>query len=131
MRSVFTIEGVRYAAFMAFVVFLAGAQAFASVENTSLGIGMYWAASTMTTVGYGDVTPKTTAGRIIAVVVMMVGIGFVAVVTGAVAQRFVATEETVTTGDESISQAQVITHAKLDVLAERLDRLEALMSKSD
>ena len=40
MRSVFTIEGVRYAAFMAFVVFLAGAQAFASVENTSLGIGV-------------------------------------------------------------------------------------------
>jgi voltage-gated potassium channel len=127
VRSVFTIDGVRYAALLAFVVFLSGAQAFASVENKSLGVGMYWAISTMTTVGYGDVTPKTSAGRIIAAAVMLVGIGFIAIVTGAIAQRFITTEPTVTKGDESISQAQAITHAKLDELASRMDRLEQLL----
>ena len=131
MRSVFTIEGVRYAAFLAFVVFLGGAEAFATVENKSLGIGMYWAISTMTTVGYGDVTPHTTAGRIIAAAVMLVGIGFVAVVTGAIAQRFIATEGTVTKGAELVSDEEVITHAKLDDLASRLDRLEALLAGQD
>jgi voltage-gated potassium channel len=129
MRSVFTIEGVRYAAVLAFVVFLAGAEAFATVENRSLGIGMYWAISTMTTVGYGDVVPHTTAGRIIASVVMLVGIGFVAVVTGAIAQRFIATEGTVIKEDELVSAGESVTHAKLDELASRLDRLEALLSR--
>jgi hypothetical protein len=55
---------------------------------------MYWSLTTMTTVGYGDVTPNTQAGRIVAVAVMLVGIGFVAIVTGAVAQRFNAPAET-------------------------------------
>jgi voltage-gated potassium channel len=131
MRSVFTIEGVRYAAFLAVVVLLGGAEAFATVENTSLGIGMYWAISTMTTVGYGDVTPHTTPGRIIAAVVMLVGIGFVAVVTGAIAQRFIATEGTVTKGAELVSGEEAVTHAKLDDLAARLDRLEALLLARD
>jgi voltage-gated potassium channel len=131
MRSVFTIEGVRYAAFLAFVVFLGGAEAFATVENRSLAIGMYWAISTMTTVGYGDVTPHTTAGRIIAAIVMLVGIGFVAVVTGAIAQRFIATEGTVTKGAEVISGEEAVTHAKLDDLAARLDRLEAFFVARD
>jgi voltage-gated potassium channel len=129
MRSVFTIEGVRYAAFLAFVVFLAGSQAFATVEDKSLGTGMYWAISTMTTVGYGDVVPHTTAGRIIASVVMLVGIGFVAVVTGAVAQRFIATEGTLIGQDELVSEPESITQAKLDDLASRLERLEALLSR--
>jgi voltage-gated potassium channel len=129
IRSVFTIEGVRYAALLALAVFLAGAQAFATVENTSLGVGMYWSISTMTTVGYGDVTPKTSAGRIIAAVVMLVGIGFIAIVTGAIAQRFITTEATVTKGDETISQAQAVTHAKLDDLASRMDRLEQALAR--
>ena len=45
-----------------------------SVVDT-LRDGVYWAVVTMTTVGYGDKTPKTTAGRIIAVVWMLAKIG--------------------------------------------------------
>jgi voltage-gated potassium channel len=44
----------------------------------------------MTTVGYGDIYPATTTGRLIGAGVMIVGIGFVAFLTAAVAQRFVA-----------------------------------------
>jgi hypothetical protein len=43
----------------------------------------------MTTVGYGDPSPHTTAVKIIAVIVMLVGIGFVALLTGALARTFV------------------------------------------
>jgi len=44
----------------------------------------------MTTVGYGDISPTTDAGHLIAVVVMVVGIGFRTTVIGAVAERFLA-----------------------------------------
>jgi voltage-gated potassium channel len=46
----------------------------------------------MTTVGYGDIAPKTSEGKIEAVMVMLIGIGTAALLIGAVAQHFVATE---------------------------------------
>jgi voltage-gated potassium channel len=54
----------------AFVV-LAGGIAFALAEKVSIWIGWYWAITTATTVGYGDVTPKTGAGHVVAVIVML------------------------------------------------------------
>lgn len=53
-----------------FIVF-AGGIAFALAEKISIWTGFYWSVTTATTVGYGDVTPKTTAGHVIAVVVML------------------------------------------------------------
>jgi voltage-gated potassium channel len=46
--------------------------------------GIYWAVVTLTTVGYGDVAPQTSLGRAVAVVVMMLGYGILAVPTGLV-----------------------------------------------
>jgi voltage-gated potassium channel len=48
-----------------------GAAAFSAVEHISFGLSLYWAVTTATTVGYGDVTPKTGAGHVIAVIVML------------------------------------------------------------
>lgn len=49
---------------------------------TSIPKGIYWAASTITTVGYGDMTPKTPLGQVIATLVMLVGYSVLAVPTG-------------------------------------------------
>ena len=89
VRRAFSMEGLRYAATLAFLTAIAGGAAFAAVENISVGDGIYWAVTTMSTVGYGDVTPKTTEGKVVAVVVMMIGIGTAALLIGAVAQQFV------------------------------------------
>src|SRR5277367_5345944 len=59
-------------------------------EYPNIFIGMWWAIQTVTTVGYGDVTPKAVAGRIVAAAVMLEGIAFVAIVTAAVTSTFVA-----------------------------------------
>jgi voltage-gated potassium channel len=53
-------------------------------------LGMWWAVQTVTTVGYGDVVPRTVLGRIVAAVVMLQGIAFIAVVTAAITSSFVA-----------------------------------------
>ena len=51
---------------------------------TSIPQGMYWAVVTMTTVGYGDVVPRTVLGRILATLVMILGYAIIAVPTGIV-----------------------------------------------
>lgn len=51
---------------------------------TSIPTAMYWAVTTMTTVGFGDITPKTDLGRLIASMMMMLGWGVLAVPTGIV-----------------------------------------------
>jgi voltage-gated potassium channel len=63
---------------------------------THYGDALWWAAETVTTVGYGDFYPVTPEGRMVAVVLMVIGIGLVGTVTAAVAAWFVrrtATEE--------------------------------------
>jgi voltage-gated potassium channel len=51
---------------------------------TSIPTGMYWAVVTITTVGYGDISPSTSLGRIIAGLVMILGYAIIAVPTGIV-----------------------------------------------
>jgi len=58
-------------------------------EFASLGVSLWWAVQTVTTVGYGDVTPRDTTGRLIGAVVMLAGIGFVTVVTATITAAFV------------------------------------------
>jgi voltage-gated potassium channel len=74
----------------AVVAVLAGGGAFAAVTpDTPFTTGVYWAITTASTVGYGDVTPKNPAGRIVAVLVMLTAIPMLAAVfallTGAAA----------------------------------------------
>jgi voltage-gated potassium channel len=54
---------------------------------TNLGNAFWWAVITITTVGYGDYTPVTTIGRIIAVMVMFSGIGIVVSLVTLLSQR--------------------------------------------
>jgi voltage-gated potassium channel len=122
-RGVFSLAGVRYAAVLAVLTAIAGAEAFASIEKVSRATGLYWAVSTMTTVGYGDLAPKTGAGRVIAMIVMLVGIGFVAIVTGAVAQRFIAPAE------EAAQMSRDELQDKLDALSRHLERIEAILAE--
>ncbi len=57
---------------------------------SSIPVGVYWAITTMTTVGFGDITPKTDLGRLIASVMMLLGWGTLAVPTGIVSAEFTA-----------------------------------------
>lgn len=57
---------------------------------TSIPVGIYWAITTMTTVGFGDITPHTDLGRVIASTMMLLGWGTLAVPTGIVSAEFSA-----------------------------------------
>ena len=61
---------------------------------TSIPTAVYWAITTMTTVGFGDITPKTDTGRLIASLMMLLGWGTLAVPTGIVTSEMTAQRRT-------------------------------------
>jgi voltage-gated potassium channel len=106
-------RGFRYLALVtAFLV--AGAGGVISLVDSSdipnVGTGMWWAIVTVTTVGYGDVYPHTVAGRIVGSLLMLVGIGFISLLTATIASSFVASDGAA--------------DARIDELLETVRRLE-------
>ncbi|HEX6361686.1 MAG TPA: ion transporter [Albitalea sp.] len=65
---------------------------------SNIPISMYWAITTMTTVGFGDITPKTDIGRMIASAMMLLGWGILAVPTGIVTAEMTAQRRAAGTG---------------------------------
>ncbi|HKG10445.1 MAG TPA: potassium channel family protein, partial [Gaiellaceae bacterium] len=74
-------------------VVLGGAAEYAAeTEFGTLWDGVWWAVVTVTTVGYGDLTPHTVGGRVVGIALMFVGISFLSLLTAAIASRFVREE---------------------------------------
>jgi voltage-gated potassium channel len=100
-------------------------------EYPSVGRGLWWAMQTVTTVGYGDVTPEHTSGRLVGVVVMLWGIAFVSILVAAITSTFVTRAEH--ERDRADAQAEQTAddrdQARFDDLVERLDRLEQALSR--
>jgi voltage-gated potassium channel len=135
-RRLLTVDGVRLAAVIAAVTALGGGAIFAAVEpgDRSVWDGTWWAVTTMATVGYGDLSPTTVVGRCVAIALMLIGVGFFALVTGAVAERFVSADV------QQIEQAEVeladnVAATREEVVAElraitvRLQQLEQRMAE--
>ena len=95
-------------------------------DYPSLGSGLWWAVQTTTTVGYGDHVPTNAAGRVLAVLVMLFGIGFLTIITAAITSTFVArnAQRADRLGAEPPTAEQV---RELD---SRLERIEAALAGS-
>lgn len=96
---------------------------------TTVWSGWWWASTTVTTVGYGDLVPASVAGRAIAVVLMFTGIGLVSILTAAIASALLAED----VGDEEryIDRELASIAATLERLERRLDELEAPTCRAD
>ncbi len=92
---------------------------------TSLGQGLWWAVQTVTTVGYGDHVPSNAAGQIVAAAVMLIGIGFLTVITAAITSSFVT--RTREEQHKRSGGAGPATEQHVDGINERLDRIEAAL----
>jgi len=124
------------ATFVAIAVAGATVMRFADPHNfPSLGLAIWWALQTVTTVGYGDVVPTTVSGRIVGGVEMVIGVAFIAFVTAgvtsAVLQRGqVGQEEADRLRDEQNTRTVIDALAQTDrTLAELGARLGSIESK--
>ena len=90
----------------------------------TIGGGLWWAVQTVTTVGYGDKVPVTTAGRILAAIVMLQGIGLVTVITAAITSSFVGRQRAARSDSAAASE-------ELRSIDARLGRIEAALAARD
>ena len=89
----------------------------------NIGDGMWWAVQTVTTVGYGDLVPASTLGQLVAALVMVLGIGFLTIITASITTTFIeaARQRIDGTATDGVS-------AKLDRIGARLDDIERTLS---
>ena len=126
-----TIHGkvIVYTACGAVAIVYAASLAILDVEGTrpeskihTLGDALWWATTTVTTVGYGDLSPVTPAGKLVAVALMISGIALVGSVTATLASwivKRVAQED---------AAEEVATRAQIDELREEVRRLSNLLT---
>ncbi|WP_053226072.1 potassium channel family protein [Solirubrobacter soli] len=125
-RLLTTRQGFRYIALATILLVMVTGLAMSVADReefSSPWVGMWWAITTVTTVGYGDYAPHTTVGRAIAALLMITGIGFLSLLTAAIASTFVSQDSE----DEVSDVAEVL--ATLRRIEERLDLLEAHVRK--
>lgn len=113
-----------------FLMVVSGAlmRVFDHDQFPNVWLGIWWAAQTVSTVGYGDVVPTSVWGRVVAVVTMLLGVGIVSVVTAIITSTFI---ERARQERQEQAEPKVATEAKIDeavqALNERLDQLETLL----
>jgi voltage-gated potassium channel len=92
-----------------------------AIQITSLERGLWWSIVTMTTVGYGDLVPKTTPGRVIGFLTMLSGMGLTSLVTAAFSSLLVAQQL------QAASGLEAITDSDHTIIAGWNDRAEAVI----
>ena len=93
-------------------------------EYPTIGKGLWLALQTVTTVGYGDVTPKDSVGRFIATLLMLAGIAFLAVITAAATASLLESSRRRFAARAEASEAD-----KLDQINQRLARIERALDQ--
>jgi len=92
-NRVFSNEGLQYAALLTLLATVAGGSVFRAFEARNQHLsewdGIYWAFTSMTTLG-SQYSATTLGGQITEVVILLVGISFIAMLTGAIARRFLS-----------------------------------------
>ncbi len=107
-------NGFKYVVFVTVIMIGAGGVLIHFAEGMSYGDGLWWAFVTATTVGYGDISPTTLYGRIIATVLMLLGIGLIGTVTSTLTSYFLKIQDKST-------KNQVI-----DIIKNKLEHLDEL-----
>jgi voltage-gated potassium channel len=133
-RELFSLEGLRYSALLALLTIIGGGALFVAFERGDQHLttwdGIYWAITTMTTLG-SNIEPTTVGSKVVSVVILLIGISFVALLTGAVAQRFLAPEVTALEAREEREGETDATVAlrQMQQLREQMSALEVALEK--
>jgi voltage-gated potassium channel len=91
---------------------------------TSIGLAYWWAVTTVTTVGYGDVVPETAGGRLVAAGLMLTGLAFIPTLTSVIVSALLSkTRRSDTARIEQLEGEQAAALARIEERLERLERM--------
>jgi len=98
-------------------------------EYASIWLGMWWVLQTVTTVGYGDLTPTAAIGKILTSIVMLWGVAFLAIITAAITSVFVARaqQERAMTAESAAASAERSVDERFDNIDAQLQQLRELL----
>ena len=113
-----------YYLYITIAVIMVVAAMFCISEKVSYETALWWAITTATTIGYGDVIPKTGIGRAAAIVLMLLGIGFIGMLTSTITEFFAKKDER-----KISAQLVKIQHENRQLKAE-LDKIKRLIKKN-
>ena len=134
VQRVFATSGLGWLLSGLIALVMVGGTLFSYLEEGyTVPEGIWWAVVTATTVGYGDVVPASGFGRLLATVLILVGIGFIALLSAATAARLVELEteeghEELLAGIRGQNKREQEMRSELHAINERLSRLEELLS---
>lgn len=126
---VYSRSGLRIALPAVVLGLVAAGVLFSLVEGRRVSAwdGVWWAFTTVSTVGYGDVIPRTAAGRVLGLAVIVVGVGFLFLLAGVFVERFIATE--VRRDLLGIEQPEREILERLERMDERLAEIDARLAR--
>ena len=113
-RPIFDTNGFKYVLLLTGITVLTGGILIHFAEGMSIPDGIWWAFVTASTVGYGDISPSTVYGRMIAMVLMLLGIGLLGSVTSTLTAFFMKTA------------GSTVKEEELEKIKERLDHFDEL-----
>jgi voltage-gated potassium channel Kch len=91
----------------------------------SIGLAYWWAVTTVTTVGYGDVVPESPGGRVVAAMLMLTGIALIPTLTSVIVSTLIAkTRRSEQERIEQLEQEQAVVLARIEERLERIERAQ-------
>jgi voltage-gated potassium channel len=120
---IYTVSGAVLLIYVGALAELETERAAAGSHITNFGDAVWWAITTITTVGYGDIYPVTTIGRVIAVLMMIGGISLVGSITATIASWII---HTVSVEDKAHN---AVTAAQIDGLHNEIAQLRKLLQQ--
>lgn len=118
--------GFIYLFSISLVILISASLLFSLFEHRSLDQSLWWSVVTATTVGYGDVTPKSEGGKVVAAVLMFGGIGFIGLLTSTITDYFTKNDEK----DDALQAIEQLTK-QVNRLNRHMDQLETELKKQN
>lgn len=89
LNRLLKINGLIYIIYTSIAILIVSASMYSISEHVPYGESLWWAIATATTIGYGDISPHTFLGKLAAILLMVIGIGFVGVLTSSLTNFFI------------------------------------------
>ena len=122
----------RYAAYLIIAAWLIAIVVFGIIQRLAdpdtyptIWLAWWWAIQTVTTVGYGDVVPQATAGKVVAALLMLGGLSLLSILTATITSSFVARRQ-----EKAQARGEDPMMKELARLSDKIESLEAELQRS-